>query len=97
MTALDKLTSWYSAQCNGDWEHSYGISIDTLDNPGWLVKVDLTETDLETRIFIPVLRGESETEHDWIHCNVELGKFIGAGGSGNLSEIIEVFIAWSLE
>jgi hypothetical protein len=26
---------WYTKQCNGDWEHSYGIRIDTIDNPGW--------------------------------------------------------------
>ncbi|GHB54781.1 hypothetical protein GCM10010331_48120 [Streptomyces xanthochromogenes] len=32
---LDRLQSWYSAQCNGDWEHEWGIKIDTLDNPGW--------------------------------------------------------------
>ena len=96
VTALDKLTSWYRAQCNGDWEHSYGITIQTLDNPGWLVTIDLTGTDLEKRSFVPLLRGDHETDHDWIHCKVESGKFTGAGGAGKLAEIIEVFMDWTL-
>jgi hypothetical protein len=40
----------YEAQCNGDWEHGFGASIDTLDNPGWLLKVDLAGTDCDDRI-----------------------------------------------
>jgi hypothetical protein len=34
------LTQWYLAQCNEDWEHSYGVAIGTLDNPGWSLEVD---------------------------------------------------------
>jgi hypothetical protein len=29
------LQRWYTAQCDGGWEHHYGITIGTLDNPGW--------------------------------------------------------------
>ncbi len=29
-STLERLCSWYSQKCNGDWEHSYGVSIDTL-------------------------------------------------------------------
>lgn len=36
MNALEWLTSWYKTQCNGDWEHSYGIEISTIDNPGFM-------------------------------------------------------------
>nr|TKK07812.1 hypothetical protein SrhCFBP13529_11555 [Stenotrophomonas rhizophila] len=46
MHALDRLQKWYADQCDGDWEHSFGIRIDTLDNPGWTVSVDLTDTAL---------------------------------------------------
>lgn len=41
---------WYAEQCNGDWEHEFGIRIATLDNPGWTFTVDLAETDLEGRV-----------------------------------------------
>jgi hypothetical protein len=44
------LAAWYREQCDGDWEHEFGIRIATLDNPGWDVEVDLTGTDLEGRV-----------------------------------------------
>ncbi len=40
------LQDWYRSRCDGTWEHSYGVKIDTLDNPGWLVTVDLGERSL---------------------------------------------------
>jgi hypothetical protein len=30
---LERLERWYAAQCNGDWKHTYGITLETLDNP----------------------------------------------------------------
>jgi hypothetical protein len=47
MEILQWIQQWYKEQCDGDWEHSYGITIESLDNPGWLVKVDLENTKLE--------------------------------------------------
>ena len=47
---LSWLMQWYLAECNDDWEHSYGVKIDTLDNPGWTLKIDLRETDLGRRL-----------------------------------------------
>lgn len=44
---VDWLSSWYRKECNGDWEHTYGISIQTLDNPGWSVRIDLLDTSFE--------------------------------------------------
>src|SRR5713226_7835308 len=43
------LEKWYRQQCNGDWEHSWGIKIDTLDNPGWTIEINLNETIAEGR------------------------------------------------
>ena len=31
---LPKLTCWFAAHCDGEWEHDRGISITTTDNPG---------------------------------------------------------------
>lgn len=47
-TPFQRLTDWYSQRCDGDWEHSYGFKIDTLDNPGVSFQVDLRETYLES-------------------------------------------------
>lgn len=45
MNDITWLEAWYQQNCDGYWEHSYGIEIETLDNPGWHVKIDLRETD----------------------------------------------------
>ncbi len=51
MSVLADLQKWYESQCNEDWEHQYGVTIGTLDNPGWTVTIDLVNTDLEGREF----------------------------------------------
>ena len=47
MDTLAWIENWYQSQCHGDWEHDYGIKIETLDNPGWRVVIDLAGTELE--------------------------------------------------
>lgn len=95
MDTLERLQSWYARQCNGEWEHAYGVTIGTLDNPGWSLKVDLTGTYLESRAFEPAVRGVDEGSADWIHCKVEARQFVGFGGAANLGEIMEVFLRWA--
>jgi hypothetical protein len=89
-TALERLVSWYASYCDGDWEHSYGVKIETLDNPGWIVKIDLADTELEN-IHIEYSR-QDRSETDWVDYKVVARKFDGAGGVGNLEEIIEIFL-----
>src|SRR5690606_39897689 len=95
MDQLSRLRNWYAAQCNGDWEHSYGIKIDTLDNPGWLLSVDLTDTDLQDKPFTPIHQGDTEDGIEWLHCKVESGKFEAAGGVPNLPDMLESFLQWA--
>ena len=87
------LEDWYLQQCNGIWEHSYGIKIRTLDNPGWHVTICLEDTALENKDIKPII--EERAEDDWIHCKVLDNKFNGHGGPKNLNEIIEVFLSWA--
>ncbi len=61
---LNWLGSWYLAECNDDWEHSYGVKIDTLDNPGWTISIDIRETNLEGRAFEKVSFGEPASDLD---------------------------------
>jgi Immunity protein 53 len=93
MSALADLQEWYQAQCNLDWERQFGVSIGTLDNPGWTVTIDLGNTDLRGKPFPEVK--DLESEKDWIHCRVEGTKFYGAGGPGKLEEILQVFLNWA--
>lgn len=83
------IQDWYKSQCDGFWEHSYGVTIDTLDNPGWKVKIDLYETDLEDFTFKKV--EVERSENDWFHCKVTDNTFQGFGGPLNLEEILGIF------
>jgi hypothetical protein len=100
------LQNWYAAQCDGDWEHSYGVQIETLDNPGWYVVISLADTPLEGATFQPV--DESyRSEDNWIDCrlveehplqqNFGGPYFWGAGGAHNLSEILHIFREWVIQ
>jgi Immunity protein 53 len=91
--ALQRLSAWYIAHCDDEWEHQYGVMIDTLDNPGWSIKVDLQGTELAAREFRAVKIERSD--HDWLQCRVANHMFEGFGGPMNLSELIEVFLGWA--
>ena len=45
--ALEFLIDWFAIHCDGDWEHSEGIRIATLDNPGWALDVRIEDTELD--------------------------------------------------
>ncbi|HEY7932200.1 MAG TPA: immunity 53 family protein [Solirubrobacteraceae bacterium] len=87
------LQDWYSSQCDGAWEHSYGIQIGTLDNPGWRVRIDLERTSV---VDLPFERVEvHNSERDWLVCWVEDRQFHAACGSHNLIQSLDVFLRWS--
>lgn len=89
---LQWLQSLYSEFTNGDWEHSYGVEITTLDNPGWRLKFNLHESALEHASFV---RLEVErSEHDWLHCWTAESSFQAACGPHNLDEVLTVFREW---
>jgi hypothetical protein len=87
---ISSFQEWFSAQCDGEWEHEYGIKIETLDNPGWAVKIDLIGTKLENINFTEIRIEKSES--DWIYCSVENNVFKGFGGPSNFEEILSNFI-----
>jgi hypothetical protein len=80
--------------CNGDWEHTYGVHISNIDNPGWSVKVELKDTYLYNVEF-KTIQIQREDGDDWIHCKVDVGNFQGYGGPYNLAEILEIFLDWA--
>jgi hypothetical protein len=89
---ISKLENWYTAHCNGEWEHAYGIRIDTLDNPGWSLKIDLNETSRENAA-LQRIRIE-RSDQDWIEYWTEKNQFHIACGPQNLSEAISIFVDW---
>lgn len=99
MNALARLQSWYSLQCNGEWEHSSGISIRSCDNPGWWVTVNLIGTPLHDQAFAEIAEGVDEQrcalDPRWLSCYTENGNWHGAGDETKLERILEVFLCWA--
>ena len=97
---LERLNRWYVENCNEDWEHGYGVKIETLDNPGWLVHFDLQHTRLEQRCFDEVsygcLRDGTPEAEQWIHCRADDKRWTGAGDPSQLERILETFLDWSI-
>ncbi|MGI4885183.1 MAG: immunity 53 family protein [Janthinobacterium lividum] len=96
MDLLQRIQRWYTINCNGDWEHSYGlsvwhgISVQTLDNPGWIVSIDLKDTCLNASALPYVLHERSTV--NWFGYKVEKDKFEAVGGPENLTEILTYFL-----
>lgn len=86
---LDWLQKWYYDQCDGEWEHEYGVMIQTLDNPGWMVTIDLAFTEIEN-LEIPYSLRETSVD-DWVGYLVEKKKFIGSSDPKHLDDILKIF------
>ena len=86
---LEWLSNWFTAECNGDWEHENGISIITVDNPGWSITIDLENTNLEH------LEIENDTiersENDWYFFEIKNKKFRAAGDLTKLAFLLTKF------
>jgi hypothetical protein len=89
------LCDWFASHCNGDWEHEFGIAIGTLDNPGWSLRVELTDTELANRPFAPE---EIETTDRWVRLwkEDEPPVFHAAGSPTTLPEMIARFRDWAI-
>lgn len=89
------LVAWYTEHCDGEWQHRYGIRLETLDNPGWLLTVDLVHTNLEGTTMDDVMEGCSPDGHPrsprWIHCSVKENQFRGACDLLQVSRLFAVF------
>ena len=90
MDTIAWLQQWYIAQCDDEWEHEYGIKIETMDNPGWLVKIDLKYTTLED-IRIRIERINS-SPNDWYTIEIIDAVFTGFSSFNRLEFLLQEFI-----
>lgn len=79
------LVDWFQAECDGDWEHSFGVSLTTLDNPGWAIKIPLSETEAEGREF--EIRDDESAR--WFHVWSDGQRLQGACGVDALPELLD--------
>lgn len=92
MTAsLKVLQEWYAAVCDGDWEHSYGIRIETSDNPGWIVTVDLERTSLFGRTYDV----QESSEGSWTSAKSDGREFVAACDPCSLESAIGHFVTFA--
>jgi hypothetical protein len=94
-----RLQQWYHSQCNGVWEHSWGVKIGTLDNPGWSIEINLRDTTLAGKAFqehsYGVGKNAEPSGDEWLVCKVEGEVFKGFGGPFKLEGMVEGFLDWA--
>ena len=83
------LQEWLLAQSDGDWEDDQGIVIESLDNPGWCLKIGLAGTGLAG---IEQPRRElNEDRPSWVEAWADGVTFEAACGPLGLTAAIEEF------
>jgi len=93
MHAVEFLQAWYQVQSNGRWERAHGVTIESLETPGWIVTIDLAGTPLENHPMRAVARDLSK--RDWMICEVDRNQFRGQGDPEKLLSIIQTFQTWA--
>jgi hypothetical protein len=83
------LEKWYALNCNGDWEHGYGVTIETQDNPGWRIEIDLKDTCMSdiTHNRVSMDNGDN----DLYSYEISDMKFIGFGDPMKLVYLLSAF------
>jgi len=89
MDLINWLQQWYISNCNGDWEHNYGIKIETIDNPGWYIKIDVSETSLEDKYVGRQMIDNGDT--DWYSYKLENSVYEAFGDPLKLELLIIIF------
>jgi len=91
MDILAWIEDWYSFHCDRDWEQEYGCSIRTVENGGWSVQIDLSETLLEdTEIAWQLVK---KSENDWYGLAIKDSVFTASGDLRKLSFLLHSFKA----
>jgi hypothetical protein len=48
-----EIERYYASKCDGNWEHHLGISIESTDNPGWILKFD--DLPMDNTVLSPIV------------------------------------------
>ena len=83
------LTRWFAEHCDGDWEHDLGISLETLDNPGWALDVRIGDTSLQEIVMDWHRNDESDAR--WMHWRSTGETFEARCGASDLERALDAF------
>jgi len=94
MDTLKALEDWYAKRCNGEWEHQNGVTIETLDNPGWKIRIDIGMTELASSSFgkVEVI---DKANGIWFECSIADSVFEGFGSPNSLGLLLRQFLDWA--
>ncbi len=84
---INWLQKWFKDQTDGNWEHEVIIKIESIDNPGWSIEIDLMKSDIipiEWRLF-------EISDDNWLGYKFEDNIFYIAGDANKLDLSIRVF------
>lgn len=95
-SVLLQFQDWYADQCKGEWDISRRIIIRTLKNPGWMINVNLTGTQLEDMPFTEVKNGNPDG-CDWLVAYIEEKEWKGFGDESKLEQIMSLFLEWATD
>ncbi len=86
-----ELENWLMKNCNGDWEHQGGITIESTDNPGWHIKVDFDKLDFPSAGKLEKY-GFTRTDSDYVTIarDIESRTISIACGVMNLSDALGI-------
>lgn len=88
--AFDQLQSWFVDMCDGDWEHDSRVKLESLDNPGWSLSVNLADTPGGPFAMNRVDVAESELR--WWSCWMDSQEFRAACGPECLDNVLRIFL-----
>jgi hypothetical protein len=86
---LEWLEAWYTNQCDGEWEHGWGIQMGTFETPGWYVTIELRKTKLEWKRTNWMQIGQNTP--GWHAFRFTNGTFEGIGGPISLPSLLAEF------
>ncbi len=89
---LEWLEGWYQRQCDGAWEHTEGIRLESLRRPGWRLTINLEGTTAQNAA--PNRLSLDTSGEEWIDCSICAERFEGAGDPRRLEQIIGIFRKW---
>lgn len=82
------LQQFFQSNCDGDWEHDNGCTIETASDPGWKFTFNLRGTSYEH------LNLEELEDHqapiNWLRCKVENSTFIAFCSPRRLEDCISI-------
>ncbi|MEM9340356.1 MAG: Imm53 family immunity protein [Bacteroidota bacterium] len=90
MEIIDHISKWFASQCDGDWEHESCIKINTIDNPGWSISIDIRNTSLEG---LEVSHEKSTSDLDWFKASSNGLVFSAFCGVENLTDVLNFFMS----